>query len=82
MKVTPNISVRVLIEIKRRFSKSKKEYETRKNTMKKALSEKHAEVGSRAIVLVGWSSVASAQWTGLANAFPSGFAQPASPMAR
>jgi hypothetical protein len=27
------------------------------------------------IVLVGWSSVASAQWTPLANAFPSGFAE-------
>jgi len=26
------------------------------------------------IVLAGWSSVASAQWTGLTNAFPSGFA--------
>jgi len=30
--------------------------------------------GVALIVLVGWSSVASAQWTGLANAFPSGFA--------
>ena len=27
------------------------------------------------IVLVGWSSIASAQWTPLANAFPSGFAE-------
>jgi Kelch motif len=26
------------------------------------------------MLLAGWSSVASAQWTGLANAFPSGFA--------
>jgi uncharacterized repeat protein (TIGR01451 family) len=30
--------------------------------------------GVALIVLVGWSSVASAQWTALANAFPSGFA--------
>jgi uncharacterized repeat protein (TIGR01451 family) len=30
--------------------------------------------GVALIVLVGWSSVASAQWTALANPFPSGFA--------
>jgi hypothetical protein len=30
--------------------------------------------GVALIVLVGWSSIASAQWTPLANAFPSGFA--------
>ena len=30
--------------------------------------------GVALIVLVGWSSIASAQWTLLANAFPSGFA--------
>ena len=31
--------------------------------------------GVALIVLVGWSSIASAQWTPLANAFPSGFAE-------
>jgi hypothetical protein len=31
--------------------------------------------GVALIVLVGWSSVASAQWTPLANAFPSGYAE-------
>jgi hypothetical protein len=27
------------------------------------------------IVLLGWSSIADAQWTGLAHAFPSGFTE-------
>ena len=31
--------------------------------------------GVALIVLVCWSSIASAQWTPLANAFPSGFAE-------
>src|SRR6266436_3379771 len=41
-----------------------------KHSLKNMLS-----FGVALIVLVGWSSIASAQWTPLANAFPSGFAE-------
>jgi len=42
--------------------------------MKKHCLKNRLRSGVALIVLVGWSSIASAQWTPLANAFPSGFA--------
>jgi uncharacterized repeat protein (TIGR01451 family) len=42
--------------------------------MKKHSLKNRLRSGVALIVLVGWSSIASAQWTPLANAFPSGFA--------
>jgi hypothetical protein len=42
--------------------------------MQKQCLKNMLSFGVALIVLVGWSSIASAQWTPLANAFPSGFA--------
>src|SRR6476620_4060761 len=42
--------------------------------MQKRCLKNRLRSGVALIVLVGWSSIASAQWTPLANAFPSGFA--------
>ena len=43
--------------------------------MQKRCLKNMSSSGVALIVLVGWSSIASAQWTPLANAFPSGFAE-------
>jgi hypothetical protein len=43
--------------------------------MKRHFLKNMLSSGVALIVLVGWSSVASAQWTQLANEFPSGFAE-------
>ena len=43
--------------------------------MEKRSLKNMSSCGVALIILVGWSSIASAQWTPLANAFPSGFAE-------
>jgi hypothetical protein len=43
--------------------------------MQKRCLKNMSTSGVALIALVGWSSIASAQWTPLANAFPSGFAE-------
>jgi hypothetical protein len=50
------------------------DFHGKRKVMQKQRLKNMLRSGVALVVLVGWSSVASAQWTGLTNAFPAGFA--------